>query len=66
MDEIVKMVAQKTGIPEDKARTAVDVVVNQLKAHLPSGMSGQIDSALQGGTAPGGGLGDMIGKLGGQ
>jgi hypothetical protein len=62
MEELVKMVAQRVGIPEDKARMAVDVVVNQLKSKLPGPVSGQIDNAISG--QGGGGLGDMIsGKL---
>jgi hypothetical protein len=62
MEELVKTVAQRAGIPEDKARMAVDVVVNQLKSKLPGPVSGQIDSALSG--QGGGGLGEKLaGKL---
>ena len=35
MNEIVKMVASKTGLSESMAKTAVDVVIVQLKKRLP-------------------------------
>src|SRR5438128_6295847 len=35
MNEIVQMVAQKTGIGEDKARQAVQVVMEHLRSRLP-------------------------------
>lgn len=60
MDELVKMVAQRIGISEDQARTAVELVVSQLKTKLPAPLAGQIDSALSG---KGGGLGGMLGGL---
>lgn len=62
MDEIVKLVSQRAGIPEDKARTAVETVVAQLRQRLPAPIAGQLDSALTGG---GGNLGDMAKGLGG-
>ena len=61
MDELVKMVAARTGIPEDKARMAVELIVQHLKGKLPEPLAGQIDAALTGG---GGGLGGLLGKLG--
>ena len=70
MDEIVKMVADRVGIPPDKARMAVDVVVSQLKGRLPAPIASQLDNALraggQGGTAAGGATGGMpdIGSIG--
>ena len=35
MDELVKLVASRTGIPEDKARMAVELVMQHLKGKLP-------------------------------
>lgn len=62
MDDIIKMVAEKVGIPQDKARSAVEVVLSQLKSRLPGGLGGQIESALSGGTGGAGGdLGSMLG-----
>jgi len=65
MDELVKLVVAQTGIPEDKARMAVDLVVQHLKGRLPAPLASQLESVLGGGgSALGGGLGDMLGKLG--
>ncbi len=60
MDELINMVAQRTGLAPEKARTAVDTVVGYLKTKLPGPLAGQIDSALAGG----GGLGDAAKNLG--
>ncbi len=65
MDELVNMVAQKTGLPQDKAKVAVDTVVNYLKQKLPAPVAGQIDNVLQGGGAAGNvakGLGGILGR----
>ena len=62
MDELVKMVSQKTGLPDDKARMAVQTVVDYIKKKLPGPVAGQIDSVLQGGS---GGLADAAKGLGG-
>ncbi len=61
MDELVKLVAQKTGMPEATAKTAVDTVIGYLKQKLPAPVAGQIDAVLQGG----GGMGDIAKGLGG-
>jgi hypothetical protein len=57
---MVKLVASRTGIPEDKAKMAVELVVQHLKVKLPTALGGQIDSALAGG----GGVGETLRKLG--
>jgi nucleoid DNA-binding protein len=67
MDELVQLVSEKTGLSEDKARTAVDTVVGYLKENLPAPIAGQIEKALSGagGVDVGGlaeGLGGMLGK----
>jgi nucleoid DNA-binding protein len=66
MNELIQMVVQKTGIPQDKAQMAVDVVLNYLKGKLPSNMQSMVDSAAKG-QAPNmgdvqSGLGGMFGK----
>ena len=64
MDELVKLVAEKTGLSEDKAKVAVETVIGFLKSKLPEPIAGQIDSVLGGeGGVPG--LGDMAQGLGG-
>ena len=66
MDELINQVVQRTGIPEDKARMAVDTVLGFLKTKLPAPIAGQIDSVVGGGGTEGaGGLGDVAGQLGG-
>lgn len=59
MDALISKVAERTGISEDKARTAVDTVVGFLKERAPAGLSGQIDSLVSGGE--GSGVGGMFG-----
>jgi len=67
MDELVNLVVQKTGISQDDARKAVEVIMNELKTRLPGPISSHIDSFLSGGmSALAGEAGDMLkGKLGG-
>lgn len=46
MDELVKLVAQKTGIPEAQAKIAVDTVVGFIKQRLPAPIAAQVDAAI--------------------
>jgi hypothetical protein len=64
MDELVKLVSQKTGISEDMARTAVETVIGYLKDKLPGPVAGQIDSIL-GGSGSGQGIEGLTRGLGG-
>ena len=63
MDELVKLIVKKTGLPEATVKTVVGMVIDYLKKKLPGPVGGQIDAVLQGG-----GLGDvakgLVGKLG--
>ena len=71
MDELINMVVQKTGLSQDDARKAVEVVVNTLKSKLPAPIASHVDAFLAGGASGGmsaimdeaGGL--LKGKLGG-
>jgi hypothetical protein len=65
MDELVSLVSQKTGLSEDKARSAVQVVIEHLKGRLPAPLASQLDSYLSGGgaNATGSGLTDAVGGL---
>lgn len=59
MQELINQVAQRTGIPADKAQTAVDTVVGYLKQRLPNPVSSQLDNAVSGKSGgEGGGLGE--------
>lgn len=46
MDELINQVTEKTGIPRDTARQAVDVVIGFLKQKLPAPVGSQIDKVL--------------------
>ena len=64
MDELVKMVTQKTGISEEQAKQAIAQVVEFLKQKLPAPIASQIDNVL-GGSGPvdlSKGLGGLFGK----
>lgn len=71
MDELINLVVQKTGMSQDNARQAVEVVINELKSRLPGPIASHLDSFLSGGMSGGmntlaGEAGEMLkGKLGG-
>ena len=66
MDEIIKLVTEKVGIPADKAQQAVETVLGFVKDKLPAPIADQVTGLLEGGA---GGVGDALGgitdKLGG-
>jgi hypothetical protein len=71
MDELVNQITQRTGISNDQARQAVQVVADFLKTKLPAPIAGQVDAALSGNNIGDlsnqagqvlGGLGGMFGK----
>lgn len=65
MENIIKMVAEKAGISEAQATTAVNAVVSFLKDKMPGGIGNQVDSFLQGGGSSGDMMGDLKDKVGG-
>lgn len=68
MEKVVKMVAERAGISESQARTAVNTVASFLKDRLPPGIAGQVDNYLKddgAGGKSGGDLGGMADKVGG-
>jgi uncharacterized protein (DUF2267 family) len=60
MEEIVKLVAAKAGLPEDTARVAVETVIRFLKDKLPAPLGAQLDAVLGG---EGGQAADLLGGL---
>jgi uncharacterized protein (DUF2267 family) len=60
MDDLVKLVQQKTGISEEQARTAVATVIDFLKERLPAPIAGQVDGVLNN-PGVGGALGSLFG-----
>ena len=71
MEELIKQVAERTGISEAQAQTAVTTVLGFLKARLPEPLAGHLDSFLGGGGGGadlgglGGAAGSVLGGLGG-
>lgn len=67
MDELIKQVSQRSGISEDKARTAVETVVGFLKDRLPDSLAGQVDNVLNSGAgvigSAGGAIADTAGDV---
>jgi uncharacterized protein (DUF2267 family) len=47
MDELVKMVSERTGLPEDQARKATEAVLDFLKEKLPAPLAGQLDNLVE-------------------
>ncbi|MCA9942741.1 MAG: DUF2267 domain-containing protein [Ardenticatenaceae bacterium] len=47
MDELVKVVSQKTGLPEAQAKQAAEAVLEFLKDKLPAPLAGQLDGLLE-------------------
>ena len=65
MDEIIQRLIDKPGLPEDKARAAIDTVLGFLKEKLPAPVASQIDNLLAGGSGLGDRLGGAAKSLGG-
>ena len=64
MDELVNIVSQKTGLSEEKANVAVELVVEFLKGKLPGPVAAQIDGILSRSAAGGAaGLGKKLGGI---
>ena len=64
-DQLITLVAQKTGISDDLVRQAVETVIGHLKDKLPAPLAGQLDSVLSGQGLTAQGLGQIGANLGG-
>ena len=64
LEELIKLVSQKAGLSEEKAKKAVETVIGYLKDKLPAPIADQIDGVLSGGGMPKD-LGDLTKGLGG-
>lgn len=67
MEQLIAQVTTRTGITEQQARQAVDVVLAFLKERLPAPIAGQLDSVLSGnmgelGNQAKNALGGLFGK----
>ena len=65
IDELVTRVSEKTGLPEEQARSAAETVIGFLKERLPEPIAGQLDSAVSGEGGEGGGITDNISNVAG-
>lgn len=64
MDELVKLIVDKTGISEEQAQQAVEVTVEFVKGRVPAPYAGMIDGLLDG-KIDGSDLNNAMGLLGG-
>jgi hypothetical protein len=48
MDELTKLIVDKTGLSDANARLAIETVLNFLKTKLPAPIAIQLDSVIQG------------------
>lgn len=69
MNEIIQRLIERTGLPEQQAMAAVDVVIGFLKEKLPPAIGSQIDGLASGEPGAmdklgglGAGLGSMFGR----
>ena len=58
MEQLIKLVSEKTGISTEQAATAVNTVIGFIKDKLPAGMQSQVESLISGG-----GAGDFVSGL---
>jgi hypothetical protein len=49
MEDLVKQITERTGLPADQARAAAQTAIDFIKAKLPESMRGYIDMALNSG-----------------
>ncbi len=65
MEQLVNLVMEKTGLPEEAATQAVDIVLSFIKEKLPEPLAGQVEGLLGHGGKEGGIGGALKGMLGG-
>ena len=63
MEELIKLVTQKTGISKDQAQAAVETVIKFLKGKLPGPIGSQIEGVLKGGDVSTQGITKKLGGL---
>ena len=51
MDELVKLVSEKTGLSKEMSETAVKLVLDYVKKKLPKPVAAQVDAVLGAGSA---------------
>jgi hypothetical protein len=65
MDELAKVIAERTGLPADQALAAAQAAVDFIKSRLPESMAGYVDMALNSGMVDDAAnqAGNMLGGL---
>jgi len=65
MEDLVKAITERTGLPADQARMAAQTAVDFIKEKLPESMRGYVDMALNSGMADDvvNQAGDLLGGL---
>jgi len=63
MEELLNTVAEKTGLPLDKAQGAIDAVMDFMKDKLPAPIASQVEKLVSGGGDAAGGLTDKLGGM---
>ena len=63
MEELLNTVAEKTGLPLDKAQGAIDAVMDFIKDKLPAPIASQVEKLVAGGGDAAGGLTDKLGDV---
>ena len=61
MDELIKVVSEKTGLDANMARQAAEAVLGFLKERLPEPIASQVDGVV---SSEGGQGGNPLGNLG--
>lgn len=65
MEQIINLVMEKTGLDQDSATQAVEIVLSFIKEKLPEPVAAQVEGLLGGDGEEGGGLGSALkGMLG--
>ncbi len=59
MEELVEIVASKTGISQDQARTAIQAVITHLESKMSPAMAGILNTVL---ASEGGGANPAVGE----
>ncbi len=59
MDELISQITSRTGISQEQAQQAVEMVMGFAKSKLPEPLASQIDGLM----GSGGGSGDMLGQV---
>jgi hypothetical protein len=60
MDELIAAIAEKTGLPADKAAGAATAALEFIKDKLPAPIASQVDGFLSGNAD---GIGDAVGGV---